>query len=409
MKILIVSQYFWPENFRINDLVRDLTSRGHEVSVLTGMPNYPEGSIHADFKRSPERYRDYHGAKVIRVPLIPRGKRSIQLMLNYLSFAISASLIGPFKLSGQQFDVIFCYEPSPITVGLPAIVMKWIKRAPLAFWVLDLWPESLSAVGAVKSPLILRMVGGLVRFIYRHCDLILAQSKSFISGIGRYCDDADKIKYFPSWSEDLFTDGPVTHAPELTRREDLFNVVFAGNIGDAQDFPCILKAAVLLRERRDIRWIIVGDGRMAAWAQDQIVQHGLHDTVVMTGRFALERMPSFFAHADALLVTLKANDIFAMTIPGKLQTYLSSGLPVVAALDGEGALVVTEAQAGYASDAGDAEGLAASVARMAGLSSAERESMGAAGKAYYEAQFAKKMLIDTLENDLRNLAESVLK
>lgn len=404
MKILIVSQYFWPENFRINDLVRDMTSRGHEVSVLTGMPNYPEGAIHEDFKKAPDQYRDFHGARVIRVPLVPRGKSAVRLMLNYVSFAVSASVIGPFKLSGKKFDVIFAYEPSPITVGLPAIVMKWLKRAPLAFWVLDLWPESLSAVGAVKSPFILRMVGSLVRFIYRHCDSILAQSRSFIDGIGKYCNDSGKIKYFPSWSEDLFSETTVSPAPEVARREDLFNVVFAGNIGDAQDFPCILQAALLLRERRDIRWIIVGDGRMASWAGEQIAEHGLQDNVIMVGRFPLDRMPSFFEHADALLVTLKANEVFAMTIPGKLQTYLSSGLPIIAALDGEGALVVNEAQAGYASNAGDAEALAASVVRMAGLDSEERQKMGAAGKAYYEAQFAKKMLLDNLENDLRSLA-----
>lgn len=381
-----------------------MVARGHQVSVLTGMPNYPEGTIHADFKASPEKYKQYEGIDIIRVPLVPRGQRALSLMLNYASFALSASVFGPFKLAGKKYDVIFSYEPSPVTVGIPAIVMKWIKGAPLAFWVLDLWPESLSAVGVVKSPRILGAVGVLVRFIYNRCDLILAQSKSFIGGIAKYCREERKIKYFPSWSEDLFSGTPVFHAPEVERRDDLFNIVFAGNIGDAQDFPCILNAARLLKDRSDIRWIFVGDGRMAGWVREQIIEHGLQDNIVMPGRFDLDRMPSFFTHADALLVTLKSNPIFAMTIPGKLQTYLFSGLPVLAALDGEGAAVISEAQAGYASNAGDAEGLAASVVRMAALSQAERDAMGNAGKACYEAQFSKKLLIDTLEKDLHKLA-----
>ncbi|WP_092414601.1 glycosyltransferase family 4 protein [Collimonas sp. OK307] len=404
MKILIVSQYFWPENFRINDLATELAGRGHEITVLTGWPNYPEGKIYEDFNKYPQKYANFNGVTVVRVPLAPRGQSALRLMINYFSFIFSASLLGSLKLAGKKYDLIFVCGLSPITVAIPAIFLKFIKKTPIALWVLDLWPESLSAVGVVKSKKILDAVGVLVRFIYKNCDLVLAQSKSFISSIGKYCSESEKIKYFPSWSEDLFNNESVVSAPEVEAKKDIFNILFSGNIGDAQDFPTILNAAEYLRERSDIRWIIVGDGRMAGWVREQIVKRNLQNNVVMTGRFPLERMPSFFAHADALLVSLKANDIFAMTIPGKVQTYLSSGLPIIGAIDGEGAEVIREAGAGYACKASDAEGLAAVVAKMAALNVEKRDSMGKAGKAYYVAQFEKKFLIDKLESYFHSMS-----
>jgi colanic acid biosynthesis glycosyl transferase WcaI len=406
VKILIVSQYFWPENFRINDLAKELLERGHEVTVLTGWPNYPEGRIYEDFWKSPKKYERYEGIKIIRVPLISRGQSAIRLAANYFSFVLSASLLGSISLIGKKFDIIFVYEPSPITVGLPAIFLKFLKKTPIVFWVLDLWPESLSAVGVVKSKKILNAVGVVVRFIYKNCDLILAQSKLFIGGIEKYCTGREKIQYFPSWSEELFHDAAVTPAPELEIKKHVFNILFAGNVGDAQDFPTILKAAELLRERIDIRWIIVGDGRMAGWVKEQIEKRNLQTNIVMTGRFPLEKMPSFFAHADALLVSLKANDIFAMTIPGKVQTYLSSGLPIIGALDGEGASILHESGAGYVCQAGAADELSLIVSKMASLSKEQRFEMGKAGKLYYEAQFEKKLLIDKLENYFESISLS---
>lgn len=403
MKILIVSQYFWPENFRVNDLATELVIRGHQVTVLTGWPNYPEGKVFEDFKKHPGKYNDLNGAEIIRVPLAPRGTGSLRLMLNYLSFVLSGSMIGTLKLTGRKFDVIFVCGLSPITVGMPAIVLKALKKTPIALWVLDLWPETLSAIGAVKSKPLLSAVGLLVKFIYKKCDLILAQSNSFIGSIRMYCPDSQKIKYFPSWSEELTTQELTTIAPEVEKKTDGFTILFAGNIGDAQDFPTILNAAELLRGEIDVRWIIVGDGRKASWVKEQISARNLQGTVIMTGRYPLDRMSSFFAHADALLVSLKGNEVFSMTIPGKIQTYLSSGLPIIAALNGEGAKVVTEARAGYASKAEDADALAAAVKKMANLSVDERVAMGLAGKAYYAAHFEKKLLIDQLERHLADV------
>jgi len=404
LTILIVSQYFWPENFRINDLAIELVARGHEITVLTGWPNYPEGEIYKDFSQHPEKYVNFNGVKVVRVPLIPRAQGALRLILNYISFALSASFLGPFKIISRNYDIIFVYEPSPITVGIPAIFLSFLKKAPIVFWVLDLWPETLSAVGGIKSKIVLNCVGLIVKFVYKNCSLILAQSKSFIGSIEKYCPKNLDIQYFPSWSEELFSDDLSMIAPEIEKKNGTFNILFAGNIGDAQDFPTILKAVELLRNRDDIRWIIVGDGRMARWVKEEINEKKLQNNIIMTGRFPIERMPSFFAHADALLVSLKANDIFTMTIPGKLQTYLSSGLPIIAALDGEGAEVVRDACAGYICKASDANALSEVVNKMSNLSTEERRAMGVAGKSYYSSQFEKKLLIDKLENYFGKIA-----
>ena len=344
MRILIVSQYFWPENFRVNDLAGEFAARGHEVTVLTGVPNYPSGKVFGEYTREPERFSRFGQVSVERIPMLPRGNGSIRLMLNYASFALSASLLGAWRLRGKSFDVIFVFEPSPITVGLPAALMRRLKRAPVAFWVLDLWPETLQAIGAVRSQRILDAVGRLVSFIYRRCDVVLAQSRSFVPQILKYCPPGKRVEYFPSWSDAAFDFSAVDPAPEVPVSNAAFNILFAGNIGEAQDFPAIIEAADLARDG-GIRWLIVGDGRAAPWTREEVQRRGLEERVLFFGQHPVERMPSFFKHADALLVSLKDTPIFAMTIPGKLQAYLAAGIPVLAMLNGEGAAIVETAGA----------------------------------------------------------------
>jgi len=402
VKILVVSQYFWPENFRVNDLVAELVKRGHEVSVLTGYPNYPDGVVFEDFKKNSSNYSKFAGADITRVPLMPRGQGGVRLALNYASFVASASLFGLFKLRGRQFDCIFVFEPSPITVGIPAIVMRWAKKAPIVFWVLDLWPESLRAVGIVKSERILRLVGAMVSFIYRRCDVILAQSRSFIVNIKKYCDPGQRVEFFPSWAEDLFGKATTVSASELASFSGRFKILFAGNIGEAQDFPAILDAAEHLKARDDIQWILVGDGRMAGWVADEIKRRDLARTVTMLGRFPLERMPSFYAGADALLVTLKKNDVFAMTIPGKVQSYLAAGKPLLGMLDGEGAAVILDANAGLVCASGRGEDLARIAHQLADAAPQTQRSMGQAGQAYYRKQFERETLMTRIEEILLN-------
>ncbi|SEA73725.1 Glycosyltransferase involved in cell wall bisynthesis [Thiothrix caldifontis] len=402
MRLLIVAQYFWPENFRINDLVTELIHRGHEITVLTGKPNYPDGIIFKEFLDNQEKFSTYHGAEVIRVPLFPRGKGGWRLILNYFSFALNATLIGSWKLRKKNFDAIFSFEPSPITVALPAIALRKQKKIPFTFWILDLWPETLEAIGVVRSKILLKWIGKLVTFIYNRTDLILAQSQSFITQIRQYAGTKSHIEYYPSWSETLpdLEDAPA--APEVIADNNKFNIVFAGNIGEAQDFPAILAAAEHLKHHDSIRWLIVGDGRQAEWVTSEIIKRGLENKVVMLGRHPLERMPSFFKHADALLVSLKDTPIFSMTIPGKVQTYLATGIPIIAMLNGEGANIIEKAQSGLTCPAGNSQQLAEIVLKLSLMPLDERQRMGNNGKILNETTFNRERLISQLEEWLTN-------
>ena len=406
MRILVVSQYFWPEDFRINELVAELSTRGHEITVLTGKPNYPDGKIFADFRKSPQRFASYAGARVVRLPMLPRGQGKLRLLLNYLTFALSASVVGVTRLAGGHFDAIFVFEPSPITVGIPAVALRALRGWPIAFWVLDQWPESLAAVGIVRSERLLAIVGRLVRFIYTRCDIILSPSRRLEPRIASYCSAGQRIEYFPNWAESGYESASLDAASEVPARSGSFNVMFAGNIGEAQDFPSILDAAERLKDRADIRWLVVGDGRMAPWVRSEITRRGLDDSVIMLGRFPSDRMPSFFRHADALLVSLKAGPVFTMTSPGKIQSYLAFGRPVLAMLDGEGAAIIDEARAGLTSPAGDAAQLADNVLRLAALSEQERASLGRNGAAYAQREFSRNGLVDRLETWLGDIVSA---
>lgn len=417
MRLLVLSQYFWPENFRVNDLVSALAQRGHDITVLTGLPNYPDGHIFPEYRAAPERFSSYEGTQVVRVPLLPRGRGAVRLALNYLSFVVTASTLGAWRLRGRRFDAVFVYQPSPITSCLPALVIGRLKRAPVMMWTLDLWPEALSVMGVVRSPVLLRLVGWLVTFIYRRCEFVLGTSRAFEQNVTHYSGDSKRFRYFPQWSESLFGHHleTVEPAPEMRSFGETFKVLFAGNIGNAQDFPAILDAAERLRHRAEVRWLVVGDGRAADWVRGEIARRDLSIQVQLLGRHPIERMPAFFRGADALLVTLKRDPgiasmipSIAATIPGKVQAYLTAGRPLIGMLDGEGARVIEESGAGFTCEAGDSIGLAAQVEKMASLSSSERAAMGARGIAYARREFDRDRLLAQLEEWLGQASSATL-
>lgn len=396
MKILIVTQYFWPENFRINDLAKSMIDKGHEVTILTGMPNYPDGFILPEYQRNPNDYAHFHGAKIIRVPMITRGQNSaIKLALNYLSYFISASYIALTKLRKQKFDVIFAHGTSPIFQAIPAVILGRYQKTPVYIWVLDLWPESLRAVGVVKNKYLLAGVGKAVTWLYNRIDTILIQSRSFAKNIQKYNTKPSEVIYFPNWAEDIFTTDQATSSL-ITTDPQQFSITFAGNIGDAQDFPTILNAAELLKDNAAIRWVIVGDGRASKWLTEEVAKRQLNN-VLLLGRHPLSEMPALFKASDALLVALKTEDIFSMTIPGKVQSYMAAKKPIIGMIDGEAAAIITEAQCGYASSAGDASALAENILKMATSSATSLQIMGENGHRYYMEHFNKENLMNELE------------
>ncbi len=366
--------------------------------VLTGIPNYPAGRFFDGYGFFSPSCETHNGIKIVRAPLIPRGSgRFMRLALNYLSFAVAASLVGPIRCR-QQFDLILAYEPSPITVALPALLIKKLRRIPLFLWVQDLWPESLSATGAVKSPWILRQMEHMVRSIYRRCDLILVQSEAFIPSVLSLGGRADAIAYFPNTAESFYRH--IILEPDAPERAELpsgFRVMFAGNLGAAQDLSTLIAAAEHLKDHSDVQWIIIGDGRMRDWLHTQVRDKGLEHCVHLLGTRAATAMPRYFALADVLLVTLKKQPIFALTVPSKLQSYLACGRPIIAALEGEGARLVREAGVGLTAPPEDAQALASAVIEMKDASPACREQMGARGREFFEKHFDRTRLIERLE------------
>ncbi len=404
MKLLIVSQYFWPENFRINDLATELVERGHQVTVLTGQPNYPSGKTFPGYRWYSARQEIWKGMRIIRCPLIPRGNGGgFRLAINYLSFALSASLATTFMLK-DRFDAIFVYEPSPITVALPALLLRKLRQSPVLLWVLDLWPESVAATGAIRSRLVLHLIGMLVRFIYARCDRILVQSKGFVEHVLNRGGHPESVRYFPSWAEPVFVSPPDTPIPYQLPRG--FTVVFAGNIGVAQGFASILDGAELTRDRKDIQWILVGDGRLASWVRSEIQRRQLQDTVRMPGSFPLESMPALFAQADTLLVTLKQEPIFALTIPAKVQSYLACGKPIIGMLDGEGAEVLLQSGGALVGPAEDSFSLVKNVLKLSNMWPSTRQKMGENSRQYYLTHFDRMLLVSQLETWFNELQTS---
>lgn len=402
MNILIISQYFWPETFRINDLAEGLVERGHTVTVLTGKPNYPHGKFYHGYRFLTKNREFYGDVNVIRVPLIPRGQNNkIQLAFNYLSFAFFASLIGVFRC--KKPDVIFVFEPSPITVGIPAIFFKKLKKVPILFWVQDLWPDSIVAVDAVRSKKILFGLNKLVNFIYQRCDYILTTSKSFFDSIKKFNISEDKLRFFPQTAESFYQPVDVPHPEKNQLLPRGFRIIFSGNIGAAQDIETILAAAELLKNTSEIKWIFLGDGSKRVWLQEEISKRNLGKTVYWLGQHPAETMPEFFSCADALLVTLKKDPIFSLTIPGKVQSYLACAKPIIASLDGEGKHVVEEAGAGFATESGDPAALAKVVLAMSQLTADERIKMGKNGRVYFEKHFQREVLLQKLENWMNEL------
>jgi len=404
VKILVVTQYFYPESFKINDLVQQMQKRGHEVCVLTGLPNYPEGRIYQGYSYWKSRAENYYGAKVIRSALIPRGKGGgLRLFINYISFAVSASLEALCRVKGK-FDVVFVYQLSPITLAIPALVVKRIGKTPIVMWIQDLWPESAIDAGNARLKSVKSVLNALVQMIYDRTDHLLLSSRGFRQSIRSFGVPDNKMSYMPNWAEDFYE--PCSRRDSFCHDDlipDGFKVVFAGNIGEAQDFPAIIDAAEKLRKVKDIKWIILGNGRCREWARNEVVTRGLTDTVCFLGRFDLETMPLFFCRADAMLVALKKSSIFSLTVPAKLQTYMACGRPILTMLDGEGSKIVEDARAGLVCGAGDSDQLAKNVLEMFNMPVYEREEMGANALAYYTKHFDREKILGELDRVLHKV------
>lgn len=401
MRILVVCQYFHPEEFKVNELVEGLVKRGNEVTVLTGKPTYPRGTYPKGYKFLGVQKEEYKGAKIIRLPELTRGTGGIiGVVKSLFSFLISSTWYA--KRHDIEADVILCFQLSPVTMANAALIYKRKLNVKFVHWVQDLWPESVTATTPLKGGPIIAMLNRFVTKIYEQSDVILVQSKAFEKSICSKGDFKDKLVFAPNWAESSFigADTCIDEKFPLQPNDSEFRVMFAGNIGEAQDFESIIKAANLTKDIPQIKWIIVGDGRARENSEKKVTQLGLKDTVKFFGRHPVETMPKFFALADVMLVTLKDEFIFSLTIPSKTQAYMASGKPILTMINGAGNDVVEEAKCGLTAKAEDFETLAANVKKMYAMSKEELVEMGKSAKEYYDKNFAKEMVIDRVNEVL---------
>jgi glycosyltransferase involved in cell wall biosynthesis len=407
MRALILSQYYWPEGFPINDIAKTLSKKGVDVEILTGKPNYPFGKMFPGYRAWGCRRDTHDGITIHRVPLLARKRGGVRLALNYLSFVLSGLVFGPWLLRRKKFDVIFVYALSPILQAIPAIFLGWLKGCPTVLWVQDLWPESLSATGHVKNKVIIKLVEYVVRFIYRHVDLLLVQSEAFVAPVSALASGTP-VMYYPNSAAESYSSPAIGPTPEIPGLGQGFSVMFAGNIGTAQAVEVMVEAATLLKDVPDIHFVVVGDGSRRAWILQEAERRKLTN-LHLPGRFPVENMPAFMQKASALLVTLADEEIFRLTVPSKVQAYLAAGRPILACLNGEGAKVVAASGAGLTVPAEDGKALADAVLQMYRMAPQERDAMGRNAIVYHAKYFSHDMLVDRLSALLRSCIVAVKK
>lgn len=394
MKILIETPHFYPENFKCNDMAFELQKRGHQVTVLTAIPDYPEGKFYKGYGVFKKRREIIKGVDVRRSLVIPRGNGSaLRLILNYLSYTLFATIKAICVGLTNKYDVVIGHETSPVMVGIPCVIIKKLHKIPMLFWVLDLWPESLTAAGGIKNSLILKPFECLTKWIYKNSEKILIGSQGYRKSICSKGNFENKIIYFPNWVENILTESPQSNKVPIFH--DGFNVMIAGNMGDAQDIPHVLDAANILKNT-NINFIFVGDGRKRDFVEEYVKQNNLQNKVFCIGRFPLETMPSLFSKADILLVALKNIPIFTLTVPSRLQAYMASGKPIVAMINGEGADLIKEANCGWSVPAEDSNALARLLLTLSKENQDILEKKGANGKIYSQKYFQFEECIDNL-------------
>jgi glycosyltransferase involved in cell wall biosynthesis len=399
MRYLFVTQYFYPEEFRGNDIAFDWAKRGDNVTVITAIPNYPFGKYYNGYGLFKKRKEIIKGVEIIRIPVIPRGKgNGIILMLNYFSFALIGSVYAFFLSYRKKFDAVFVQQLSPVTLAFPAVVVKKIQKIPLYLWVLDLWPESLISGGNIKNEKILMFFENIVKFIYRNSNKILISSEGFEASISHKGNFGNKIIHFPNWADETFYES-VQSFP-LPILPSGFIVMFAGNIGEAQDFENIMKAAFLLKDEKQIKFVILGDGRKKVWIDNFCIQNELQNTVYCLGRFPFSSMPVFFEKADVMLISLKDDPILNLTLPAKIQTYMKSSKPIVGMMNGDGANIIRQANCGFCVNAANSNDLANVIKKVSVMDKSVLQLLGQNGKDFVKTHYDKTILLNRLYYDI---------
>lgn len=393
MNILVFSQYFYPENFRINTLCRELKRRGHGVTVVTGYPQYPYGRIYDGYGFDIPYETQWNGVKICRVKVHPRGSNLLGMLRNTVDYVVQAEKW--VKQCQEIYDAVYVFEVSPVTVGLPAAAYKKKFGTPMFFNLQDLWPENVEEVLGIRFAPLTWLINRIVDRIYGASNKILCASNGFADNLRRRGVPEEKIVFWPQFcmEPDLFR----CEKPEIYQ-EDIFNIVFAGNLGDAQGLDLMVDAARELKGS-GIRWYLVGDGRARVRLEQKAAACGVSDDVVFVGRVSEQEADRYVHFADCAYLSFKDNKIFNMTLPAKLQTYLACGTPILAAAGGESARLVGENGIGFVCRP-QLDALVSTVKQAASMSRHQHAAMGRAARAYYEAHFTMDALVTELEKML---------
>lgn len=396
MKVLVICQHYWPENFRVTEICENLVRRGHQVTALVGLPNYPSGIVPKEYRHFRNRRQQRNGVEIRRCFEIGRRPGKAGLAVNYVSFMVSACFHA--LLLKRDYDVVYAYSTSPVLMSLPAALLRCFSPKKLMIYVLDIWPACLAAMNVPESHLLYRFMKRVSKWVYGKADLLVYSSKRFqgylktVHGI-----EVNDEQYMPQFADDIFQK-PLPAKP----RENTVNLVFAGNIGKVQAVEVLMQAAALLKEE-PIQWHIVGDGSNAQACKALADTLHLGERVHFYGRRPLEEMPAFYAMADAMLVSMRDDISVNDTLPGKVQSYMAAAKPVLGSIAGETAYVIEQAQCGFCAPPDNPKAFAGVVHRF--LATPNWEQLGQNGRRYSDAHFTKKEHMDKLEALLNQLAK----
>lgn len=399
MKILVVCQYYYPEPFRITDICETLVQKGHQVTILTGLPNYPKGRVFDDYRHGRKRNEIINGVNVIRTFEIGRGNTRIKLFLNYFSFAVSASVKA--LLMKEEYDVVFVNQLSPVMMGIPAMVYKKKHNKKMVLYCLDLWPDSLAAGGVRESSIIYKVFLGISKWVYQSADSILVTSNMFKNYFHNTLGlPITNIEHLPQYAEDLFAKSVDSKEGETKDSNRGFKFVFAGNIGDMQSVETIIKAANEVHTHHNIAFHIVGDGSKLEECKQLADSFGLTNVIFHSRRPVVE-MQYFYGMADAMLITLKNNKTLSYTLPGKIQSYMAAGRPIIGAINGETSYVIKDADCGLCCNAEDYKEFAKLILQF--CNSDRKEQMAINAQNHYIKNYSKERFIARLECTLKSL------
>ena len=406
MHIVFISQYFYPEQYFNNAVAAELVNRGHEVHAIACVPNYGKTEFFDGYSNIERRSEVWSGVRIDRAWTVARGQSRLQLAFNYLTYPITASWTVWRKVTKKP-DVSFVSMPSPVFQAFVGVFLKKLRGVPCVYWVQDIWPESAVYTLNLRNPFLVRPLAWICGWLFRQADIVLVQSAGFVPMIARFGVPERYIRVLPNTARPIYRPLPPDEAREeagLVPKSG-FRLMFAGNVGASQDFDTLMEAARILKEHEDIFWVIIGTGRGLDRAKEQARRYGIESRVLFLGQHPEERMPYFFALADAMLVSLRDTPIFALTIPSKLQSYLACGKPVIASLAGEGARIVREAGAGITVSPGSPIKLASAILEMKSASEEQRRTFGASALTYFRQNYASEVVYNQLE---AVLAEAVV-